>query len=67
MSAEAYARRALESECAKLGSTMVGRNRQLNRSTFALGQLVGAGALDRREGENRLFAAARASASQSSA
>lgn len=43
----AYARRALEAECATVaGTPQGGRNDQLNRSAFNLGQLVGAGQLD---------------------
>lgn len=41
-----YAAKALESELAALRSTKTGRNDQLNRSAFALGQLVAVGALD---------------------
>lgn len=44
----AYAQKALADELAKLARTPEGgRNAQLNQSAFALGQLVGAGALDR--------------------
>jgi len=43
-----YAHKALADELAKLARTPEGqRNAQLNQSAFALGQLVGAGALDR--------------------
>ncbi len=44
----AYARKALEDELTRLAQTAEGgRNNQLNESAFALGQLIGAGALDR--------------------
>lgn len=49
-SLSAYARRALEAEVGRLSMALEGqRNHQLNRSGYALGQLVGAGALDARE------------------
>jgi len=49
-SSSAYARRALEGELGRLAMAAVGeRNHQLNRSAFALGQLVAAGALGARE------------------
>ena len=54
---EAYARAALDRECEVLASTRRGRNAQANLSGFNVGQLVGAGALDRHEAERRLFAA----------
>jgi putative DNA primase/helicase len=45
---DAYVRSAMERELGKLAQAAEGqRNDQLNRSAFALGQLVGAGALDR--------------------
>ena len=59
--AEAYARAALDRECELAATTGHGRNDQLNRSAFSLGQLVGAGLLDRHEVERRLFDAAQAS------
>jgi len=52
-----YARRALQNEAATLAATRRGRNEQANRSGFALGQLVGAGLLDRGEVLNSLLAA----------
>ena len=54
----AYAQAALNSECAKLARTTSGRNQQLNASAFSVGQLVGAGTLDRTLAEQRLFDAA---------
>jgi hypothetical protein len=56
----AYAEAALDQECAKLARTTSGRNQQLNASAFSLGQLVGAGELDRALAEHRLFDAATA-------
>lgn len=58
---ESYARAALERELSALVGAIAGvnRNDQLNASAFALGQLVGAGALDRREVEQALTAVAR--------
>jgi hypothetical protein len=47
---EAYAHKALADELAKLARTPAhdpGRNNQLNKAAFSLGQLVGAGILDR--------------------
>ena len=52
-----YAQAALEAECAKLAGTARGRNDATNRSAFSLGQIVGAGALDRSEVEQRLYEA----------
>jgi hypothetical protein len=57
---ESYSRAALDRECADLARTQVGRNDRLNRAAFAMGQLVGAGALSQAEVERRLFAAATA-------
>ena len=51
-------RRPSISECAKLARTTSGRNQQLNASAFSVGQLVGAGTLDRTLAEQRLFDAA---------
>ncbi len=49
-SGNAYADRALENELGRLARTAAGqRNDQLNRSAFALGQLVAAGALSEAE------------------
>ena len=56
----AYSRAALDRECGDVAATRQGRNDRLNRAGFALGQLVGAGALDRIEVEARLFEAATA-------
>ena len=58
---DAYARSAFEAECAVAASTSHGRNDQLNRSAYAVGQLVGAGKIDRSEAEHGLFEAAQAS------
>ncbi len=58
MSAASYARAALDAECATLAATRRGRNAQANRSGFAMGQLVGAGMLDRGEVLNSLLTAA---------
>jgi hypothetical protein len=57
----AYARRALDAECATLSSTGQGRNDQVNRSGFALGQFIPGGYLSRPEVEHRIMAAAEAS------
>jgi hypothetical protein len=55
-----YARAALEKELAILKATAEGgRNAQLNRSAFVLGQLIGAGALDESEVMQVLAEAAR--------
>ena len=56
----AYAQAALDQECARLARTTSGRNQQLNASAFSLGQLVGAGVLDRRVVEHHLLRAAEA-------
>jgi putative DNA primase/helicase len=56
-----YALAALQGEIDKLRAAPVGeRNEALNRAAFALGQLAGAGLLDRADIETRLEAAARA-------
>ncbi len=57
----AYARAALEGECATLSSTGHSRNEQTNRSGFACGQFIPGGLLDRDEVEHRLMNAAEAS------
>jgi hypothetical protein len=55
----AYAQRALADELAVLAGTPEGsRNDRLNQAAFALGQLVGAGALNRGQVEAALTAAA---------
>lgn len=55
-----YGRRALEAEAGRLLLAPEGtRNHQLNRSAFALGQLVGSGALDARSVAEALSEAAR--------
>lgn len=55
-----YAARALESEIGRLLLAPEGdRNGQLNRSAFALGQLVGGGALDAGQVVDALVIAAR--------
>lgn len=57
--AEAYARAALQGELGKLAAAMEGsRNITLNATAFSLGQLVGAGALNRGDVEARLLAVA---------
>ena len=53
----AYAKAALDRECEKLSGTRHARNDQANRSGFSMGQLIGAGALDRHDVEHRLFGA----------
>jgi hypothetical protein len=55
-----YARKALEGECNTLATMQPnsGRNVQLNKSAFALGQLVGAGLLGRSNVEDALLSAA---------
>jgi putative DNA primase/helicase len=55
-----YARRALGEECRKVSSAIAERNKQLNRSSFCLGRLVGAQVLERWEVEVALLSAARA-------
>jgi hypothetical protein len=56
--ADHYAAAALATELATLRATKTGRNDQLNRSAFALGQLVAVGALDAQHVRNELTAAA---------
>lgn len=57
----AYVLNAVEGECAGIaGAHVGGRNATTNRGAFSLGQLVGAGALDRGEAETRLLNAAMA-------
>ncbi len=57
----AYAQKALVNELAKLaGTSEGGRNAALNQSAYSLGQLVGAGALDRGSVEAALFGTAAA-------
>ncbi|MGV0732038.1 hypothetical protein [Mycolicibacter sinensis] len=59
--ADRYATAALADECAAVAATTEGsRNHRLNTAAFNLGQLVGAGALDRAVVEDALRAAARA-------
>ncbi|QEH34273.1 hypothetical protein OJF2_28080 [Aquisphaera giovannonii] len=54
-----YASSALDSECRAVGQARDGaRNATLNAAAFSLGQLVGAGLLDRPTVEQRLLAAA---------
>jgi hypothetical protein len=58
---DAYALTALRDECQAVAHAPVGqRNETLNRSAFAVGQLVGAGALERSLVEQVLLDAARA-------
>lgn len=53
---DSFAEKALRSELNEIARAPEGnRNNQLNRSAFALGQLVGAGALNRAEVETTLF------------
>ena len=56
----AYVQSALDQETDKLARTTSGRNQQLNTSAFSMGQLIGAGVLDRALAEQRLFDAATA-------
>ena len=57
--ASSYALAALESEIGTLAGTSPGtRNDQTNRAAFSLGQLIGAGLLDRAEVERELYGAA---------
>ena len=59
--AGAYARAALEGECAAVAGTPEGaRNDRLNRAAFAAGTLVGAGVLDDHQATEHLLAAAHA-------
>jgi hypothetical protein len=56
-----YAHAALQNEISRLAGTASGsRNHALNRTTFCLFQLVGAGKLDRAETEARLIHACQA-------
>jgi RecA-family ATPase len=55
---DAYARGALDRECADLAHASAGRNEQLNKAAFALGQFVGADRLTQSEVESALFHAA---------
>lgn len=56
-----YIQAAIENECRTVALAREGtRNNSLNRAAFALGQLVGAGALARQDAEASLLAAARA-------
>jgi len=56
---DGYAEAALRSEVETVAATeRGGRNDQLNRSAFNVGQLIGGGALDRERAENELFGAA---------
>ena len=61
MSAGSYGQAALDRECAELSATSAGRNARLNRAAFSLGQLVGAGKIERGDAEHRLIMAAGAS------
>jgi hypothetical protein len=58
-SGEAWAQKALRDECAKVAGAVLGTNlnTQLNASSFALGQIVGAGYLTFEECERELRAA----------
>ena len=53
----AYVEAAVARERAKLAGTTSGRNNQLNESSFALGQFVSAGELDRTRAEEVLLSA----------
>jgi hypothetical protein len=56
---QAYVAKAFQDELSKLASAPVGeRNDQLNKSSFAIGQLVGAGVLTRGKAEAAIKAAA---------
>jgi hypothetical protein len=55
---QAYAQKALFSECAAVASSTEFRNNALNNAALKLGQLVGAGLLDRDEVERALEEAA---------
>jgi hypothetical protein len=55
---DAYARAALDGECAELAHAGASRNEQLNKAAFALGQFVGADRLTHGEVESALFDAA---------
>jgi hypothetical protein len=55
-----YGETALDRECAELARMTDGRHAQLCHASFALGQLVGAGALDRSDAERALIAASTA-------
>lgn len=58
----AYGRKALDEECAIVRGILEGqRNHQLNRSAFALGELVAGGELDQTDAERELLTAALAS------
>ena len=60
MQARSYGLVAVDRECAKVASTVAGRNHQLHASACSLGQLVGAGVLDRSLVEQELLGAAEA-------
>lgn len=53
-----WAQAALAAECASVRHAAAGRNDTLNRAAFKMGQLVGAGKLDRLTAERELEAAA---------
>ncbi|MGO9600990.1 MAG: phage/plasmid primase, P4 family [Isosphaeraceae bacterium] len=58
---DAYVAKALEDECQNVACAPMGsRNETLNKASFSLGQLVGAGVLDRACAERRLTDAAHA-------
>jgi RecA-family ATPase len=58
---EAYARAALDAECAEVASTGEGgRNTALNKAAFSAGTMIGAGWIGRGECESALIAAAAA-------
>lgn len=55
-----YGEKALQSECKAVAETLPGgRNEQLNRSAFAIGQLVASGVINRYDAEQALIQAAR--------
>jgi hypothetical protein len=58
--ASSYAEAALSRECADVARTSSSRNERLSRAASSLGQLVGAGALDRPLVERELLSAAEA-------
>lgn len=53
-----YSQAAITDELQKLVGTPMNRNNQLNDSSFAIGQFIGAGEISRNEAEQRLYGAA---------
>ena len=56
-----YVQAALDRECEAVAGASVGRNEQLNRSSFSLAQLAAAGLLEEDEIRRRLYSAAETS------